>query len=98
TPNTPLVPYTTLFRSPVDFSEPSGYALEVAATLAKKYNAEIVALHMMGLTEAVVTREENKEIFEAIYYMKLAEKRFAEFLDKDLDRKSTRLNSSHVKI
>ena len=68
---------------PVDFSEPSGYALEVAATLAKKYNAEIVALHMMGLTDAVVTREENKEIFEAIYYMKLAEKRFAEFLDKD---------------
>jgi len=68
---------------PVDFSSHSEYALEVAANIAKNQNAEIVAVHMMGLSEAVVTRDESKEVFEAMYYMKLAEKRFAEFLDKD---------------
>jgi nucleotide-binding universal stress UspA family protein len=68
---------------PVDFSKHSEYALEVAASIAKKQNAEIIALHMMGLSEAVVTRDESKEAFEAMFYMKLAEKRFAEFLDKD---------------
>lgn len=68
---------------PVDFSNHSEYALEVAAKIAKKQNTEIVALHMMGLSDAVVTRDESKEVFEALYYMKLAEKRFAEFLDKD---------------
>ncbi len=68
---------------PVDFSEHSDYALEVAANIAAKHNAEIIALHMMGLSDAVVTREESKEIFEAMFYMKLAEKRFANFLDKN---------------
>ncbi len=68
---------------PVDFSKHSEYALEVAASIAKKQNAEIVAVHMMGLNDAVLTKDENKEVFEAMYYMKLAEKRFAEFLDKD---------------
>lgn len=68
---------------PVDFSEHSEYALEVAATLAKKHNASLVILHMMGLSEAVLTKDESQEMFEAIYYMKLAEKRFNDFLDKD---------------
>ena len=68
---------------PVDFSEYSEYAMEVAASLAKTNDAEIVVLHMMGLTDAVVTKDESKQVFEAMYYMKLAEKRFADFLDKD---------------
>lgn len=68
---------------PVDFSKNSEYALEVAATLAKKQKAEIIVLHMMGLTDTVITHDERKEVFEAMYFMKLAEKRFAEFLDKD---------------
>lgn len=68
---------------PVDFSKYSEYAMEVAAAIAKKHDAEIVALHMMGLTDAVVTKNQSREVFEAIYYMKLAEKQFAEFLDKD---------------
>jgi len=57
--------------------------MEVAANIAKKQNAEIIAVHMMGLSDAVVTRDESKEVFEAMFYMRLAEKRFAEFLDKD---------------
>jgi len=68
---------------PIDFSEHSEYALQVGATLAKKYNASLVVLHMMGLSEAVLTRDESQEMFEAIYYMKLAEKRFSKFLDKN---------------
>lgn len=68
---------------PTDFSRPSENALEVAASLAKKHNAEIVVLHMMGLSDAVVTKNESREVFEAMYYMRLAEKRFEDLLNKD---------------
>ncbi len=68
---------------PVDFSIHSENALEVAASIAKKQNAEIIALHMMGLSDAVVTRNQSREVFEAMYYMRLAETRFAELLDKE---------------
>ena len=68
---------------PVDFSEYSEYALEVAAELAKKYNAEIVTIHMMGLAQSVLTKDDSQEVFEAMYHMKLAKKQFDEFLDKD---------------
>jgi nucleotide-binding universal stress UspA family protein len=68
---------------PVDFSEHSEYAMEVAAQLAKKYGAEIVTLHMMGLSETIITKDDSQEALEAIYYMKLTEKRFREFLDRD---------------
>jgi len=67
---------------PVDFSENSEYALEVAATLAKKYSSEIVVLHMLGLSEAVLTKDDSQEFLEAQFYMKLSKKRFAEFLDQ----------------
>lgn len=67
---------------PVDFSEPSAYALEVAAKIAKKQDAEIVVLHMLGLSEAVLTKDETQEYEEARYYMELARKRFKPFLDK----------------
>jgi len=68
---------------PVDFSECSEYALEVASNLAKKYDAEIIALHMLGIPDTVLTSSQSKEMLEGIYYVKLAEKRFKEFLDKD---------------
>ncbi len=68
---------------PVDFSEYSEYALEVAAILARNSKAEIVVLHMMGLSEAVLTKDESQEFMEAQYYMKLAKKRFDAFLDHD---------------
>lgn len=67
---------------PVDFSEPSTYALEVAAKIAKQQQAEIVVLHMLGLSEAVLTKDETQEYEEAKYYMELAKKRFKSFLDK----------------
>jgi nucleotide-binding universal stress UspA family protein len=67
---------------PIDFSEYSEYALQAAAILAKQQNAEIIVLHMLGLSEAVLTKNEAQEVNEAMYYMKLAEKRFDSFLDK----------------
>lgn len=65
---------------PVDFSDHSEYALEVAATLAKKHNLELVVLHMMGLSQAIISKENSKEVMEAMYYIKLAQNRFEDFL------------------
>ncbi|WP_299535883.1 universal stress protein [Ulvibacterium sp.] len=68
---------------PIDFSECSAHALEVAATLAKDSGASILVLHMLGLSEAILTKNEAQEFMEAKFYMMLTKKRFAEFLDKD---------------
>ncbi|NND80212.1 MAG: universal stress protein [Maribacter sp.] len=68
---------------PVDFSEFSENALEVAAALAKRFDARLIVLHMLGLSEAVLTKDESQEFMEAQYYMKLAKKRFDSFLDKE---------------
>lgn len=61
---------------PVDFSDHSYYALEVAANLAKGHSAKLHIVHMMGLSDAVLTKEESKQVLEAMFHMKLAEKRF----------------------
>jgi len=39
-------------------------------------------LHMLGLSEAILTKNESQEVEEAMYYMKLAETRFDTFLDQ----------------
>lgn len=67
---------------PVDFSETSAHALEIAALIAKRQQAEIIVLHMLGLSEAVLSKNEIQEYQEARYYMELAKKRFIPFLDK----------------
>ncbi|WP_234859331.1 universal stress protein [Aquimarina aquimarini] len=68
---------------PIDFSEYSEYALKAASIIAKQQNAEIIALHMLGLSEAVLIKNEAQEAKEAMYYMKLAERQFDTFLDKE---------------
>ncbi|MDY8134947.1 universal stress protein [Aquimarina sp. 2201CG5-10] len=68
---------------PTDFSQYSEYALQAAASIAKQQNAEILLLHMLGLSEAILTKNEDQEATEALYYLKLAEKRFETFLDKE---------------
>ena len=68
---------------PIDFSEHSEYALETAAVLAKKYNAEILALHMLELSNALISNAENLQQEETVFYLKLAEQKFNEFLNKD---------------
>jgi len=68
---------------PIDFSEYSENALETAAALARKYDAEILALHMLELSNALLTSTTDQNDVEAIFYWKLAEKKFETFLDKD---------------
>lgn len=67
---------------PTDFSEQSGYALKVAASLAKKHNAEINVLHMLELNEAIISSSEGFHPEQTVFFLKLAEKRLTEFLDK----------------
>ena len=67
---------------PVDFSEQSKFAIKVAATLAKKHDAEILALHMLELNQAMITSSEGFHPEQTVFLLKLAEKRFTEFLDR----------------
>ncbi len=66
---------------PVDFSTYSENALKVAANIAKTQNADIVTVHMMGMSDAVITKEDNS--MEGMFHLKLTQKRFEEFLDKE---------------
>ncbi|WP_046743153.1 universal stress protein [Kordia zhangzhouensis] len=67
---------------PVDFSKHSEYALEAAAMLARKNGAEILALHMLELSNAIISEDDNSKQAEAVFYLKLAEQKFTEFLDR----------------
>ncbi|NER13962.1 universal stress protein [Leptobacterium flavescens] len=68
---------------PVDFSEHSEYALELAAQLARKHDAEIIALHMLEISESLLNKAEGQGYNEALFFMKMAAKRFEDFLDKE---------------
>ncbi|MGO2103658.1 MAG: universal stress protein [Psychroflexus halocasei] len=69
---------------PVDFSQPSENALRVAAKLAKKNNAKILSLHVVELAESLFgSGQFNVDNEEIVFFMKLAKKKFEEFLDKD---------------
>ncbi|WOD42418.1 universal stress protein [Hwangdonia lutea] len=68
---------------PVDFSEHSEFALKAAAKLAKKNDAKIYALHMLELSDAILTNTPESIHPEALFFLKLAEKKFNKFLDKD---------------
>lgn len=67
---------------PIDFSKHSEYAMETAAILAKKNNAEIIALHMLELSDTLLINADAEQHERAVFYIKLAEKRFEEFLNK----------------
>ncbi|WP_461599386.1 universal stress protein, partial [Winogradskyella sp.] len=67
---------------PIDFSEHSEYALEAAANLAQKYGSELIVLHMLELSNAILTANGNSINEEAVFYLKLAEQKFDAFLDR----------------
>lgn len=66
-----------------DFSECSTYALKAAASMAKKNGAGILVIHMLELNQALITSPEGFHPEQSIFFLKLAEKRMTEFLDKD---------------
>lgn len=68
---------------PVDFSEYSENALQTAAFLAKKSEAEILVVHMLELSNAVLSQSESYLQQEMLFYLKMTEKKLAEFLQKD---------------
>ena len=68
---------------PIDFSEYSEYALETAAILAKRNNAELLALHMLEMDKGRVTDSIDAHNEKMVFFLKLAEKKFDEFLTKD---------------
>jgi nucleotide-binding universal stress UspA family protein len=69
---------------PVDFSETSENALKVASELAKKNNSELFVLHVVELAESLFGAEQfNVNDEQIIFFMKMAEKRFQKFLEKD---------------
>ncbi|WP_375234828.1 universal stress protein [Winogradskyella sp.] len=67
---------------PIDFSEYSEYALETAASIAKKHNCELIVLHMLELSNAVYTASRSSIGEEAVFYLKLAEQKMSKFLDR----------------
>lgn len=69
---------------PTDFSEHAENALKIAAQLAKKYSGEIYLLHMIELPVDMtnpVGGTRTSDLPEALYFMKLAKKRFSEVLN-----------------
>ncbi|QTD38860.1 universal stress protein [Polaribacter batillariae] len=68
---------------PVDFSNHSENALKTAAQLAKKTNASIIALHMLDIQEVNLAESPSYQQEKAIFFLKLAEKKFKTFLEKD---------------
>ncbi len=67
---------------PTDFSPLAENALEVAATLAKKHGADIFVLHMLELSQAMISSAEGYYQEHTMFLLKVAEKRLQEFLDK----------------
>ncbi len=70
---------------PTDFSEYAENALKIAAKFAKEYNAEIYLLHMLELPMEMVNPvgdTRSSDLPEALFFMKLAKKKFSEILSK----------------
>jgi nucleotide-binding universal stress UspA family protein len=67
---------------PIDFSEHSEYALKAAAALAKKNNGELLVLHMLEMSDVMLTASGIDQGQKTIFFFKLAEQKFEAFLDK----------------
>lgn len=68
---------------PVDFSVHSEYALEAAASIARQQNSELILLHMLDISDQLISKTESTERREVLYFIELAKKRFSDFIDKD---------------
>lgn len=68
---------------PVDFSQHSEYALKTAAKLARKNGGEILVLHMLEMSETILTASGGEQNNKALFFMKLIEEKLAKFIAKD---------------
>ncbi|MCT4628637.1 universal stress protein [Winogradskyella sp.] len=67
---------------PVDFSKYSEYALETGAALAKQYDAELIVMHMLELSESIFSASSSARNEETAFMLMVTNKNFEEFLDK----------------
>src|SRR5699024_12867632 len=96
-PAHPLVPYTTLFRSPAVADVVHDRAGEQVRVLQHRAErAPQVVLADVAHVDAVVGYHAGVDLVETVY--KVRDGRLARAGGADEDRKSTRLNSSHVSI
>ncbi len=68
---------------PIDFSDHSDYALRVAADIARKNKAQLYLLHMLDISEQLISITEATKRRELMFFMQLATKRFEEFVERD---------------
>jgi len=69
---------------PTDFSPLAENALKIAAQMAKQYESEIYLLHMLELPLSQIdAMSSHSELPEAMFFMKLAHRRFEETMEKD---------------
>lgn len=68
---------------PVDFSQQSEFALQTGALLAKEHNATLHVLHMLELSDALISISNQESKNEVYFMLSLAKKRFETFLEKD---------------
>ncbi|GGX11079.1 universal stress protein [Aquimarina muelleri] len=68
---------------PVDFSKQSEFALKAGAILAKKHDAVLYILHMLELSDSIISHSETDNKNEMLFMLALAKKKFAPFLGKE---------------
>ncbi|MEN1784094.1 MAG: universal stress protein [Bacteroidota bacterium] len=67
---------------PVDFSKQSETALKVAAHIAEKNDAELVVLHMLELSDGIMSNADSIPEVHIVHLIKIAKQRFEQFLDR----------------
>jgi nucleotide-binding universal stress UspA family protein len=67
---------------PVDFSKYSEYALKTAAMIAKRCDATLHVLHMLELSDSLISNSDSGNKNEMMFLLALAKKKFDSFLDK----------------
>jgi nucleotide-binding universal stress UspA family protein len=68
---------------PVDFSKQSEFALETAAIIAKKHGSKLHVLHMLELSNSLISHSDTDNKNKMMFMLALATKKFGPFLDKD---------------
>ena len=68
---------------PIDFSDHSEYALKAAAKLARRNKADLLVLHMLEMSDIMLTASDDLQDQKAVFFFKLAEQKFENFLKKD---------------
>ena len=67
---------------PIDFSEYSEYALEVASKIAKLLDGELIVVHLLGMDKVHLPDSESALVYDNELHLKLVKNKFKEFLKK----------------